>query len=119
MLELLKEGTVQISQPDIRTLGIFAFRDYGEQLRPMGALIAPHVWAKHIGFLETVILGQVAPNFDTAEDCRLVGDVVRFPKLKIERGEATLARAPGLGVEIDEAAYEKECAPTAKRIIAD
>jgi L-alanine-DL-glutamate epimerase-like enolase superfamily enzyme len=119
LLELLKEGTLQISQPDIRTVGIFAFRDYAEQLRPTGALVAPHVWAKHIGFLETVILGQVAPNFDTAEDCRLVGDVVRFPNLKIERGEATLARAPGLGIEIDEATYEKECVPTAKRITAD
>jgi L-alanine-DL-glutamate epimerase-like enolase superfamily enzyme len=119
LLELLKEGTVQVSQPDIRTLGIFAFRDYAEQLRPFGALVAPHVWAKHIGFLETIILGLAAPNFDTAEDCRLVSDVVSFPNLKIERGDATIAPAPGLGIAIDEAAYEKECAPKANRITAD
>ena len=116
LLELLKEGTVQVSQPDIRTLGIFAFRDYAEQLKPSGALIAPHVWAKHIGFLETVILGQIAPNFDTAEDCRLTSDVLHFPTLRIERGEATLTPTPGLGVSINEPAYEKECAPTAKKI---
>ena len=118
LLELLKEGTVQVSQPDIRTLGIFAFRDYAEQLKPSGALIAPHVWAKHIGFLETVILGQIAPNFDTAEDCRLTSDVLHFPTLRIERGEATLAPTPGLGVSINEVAYEKECAPAAKKITA-
>jgi L-alanine-DL-glutamate epimerase-like enolase superfamily enzyme len=116
LLELLKEGTVQISQPDIRTLGIFAFRDYAEQLKPTGALIAPHVWAKHIGFLETVILGQIAPNFDTAEDCSLTSDVLQFPNLRLERGEATLTPTPGLGVSINEPAYEKECAPTAKRL---
>jgi L-alanine-DL-glutamate epimerase-like enolase superfamily enzyme len=119
LLELLKEGTVQISQPDIRTLGLFAFRDYAEQLRPHGALVAPHVWAKQIGFLETVILGQVAPNFDTAEDCRLTSDVVLLPNLRIKDGEATVSAAPGLGIAIDEAAYERECARTAKKVTAD
>lgn len=119
LLELLKEGTVQISQPDIRTLGIFAFRDYADQLRPTGALVAPHVWAKQLGFLETVILGQVAPNFDTAEDCRLTSDVVQFPNLRIKDGEATMTPAPGLGIVIDETAYERECAPTAKRVTAE
>lgn len=118
LLELLKEGTVQISQPDIRTLGLFAFRDYAEQLRPHGALVAPHVWAKQIGFLETVMLGQIAPNFDTAEDCRLTSEVVLLPNLRIKDGEATLAATPGMGIVIDENAYERECAPTAKTVTA-
>jgi L-alanine-DL-glutamate epimerase-like enolase superfamily enzyme len=118
LLELIKDQTVQVSQPDIRTLGVFEFREYAEQIRPFGALIAPHVWAKHIGFVETVILGRVVENFDTAEECRLTADVVRTPNLKIKDGIATLADAPGLGIEIDEAAYAKHCAPGAKTITA-
>jgi L-alanine-DL-glutamate epimerase-like enolase superfamily enzyme len=118
LLELIKEGTVQVSQPDIRTIGLFAFRDYAEQIKPFNALIAPHVWAKQIGFLETVILGQIAPNFDTAEDCRLTSEVVRLP-MTIKSGEATLTDAPGLGLEIDEKAYEKHCAPGANTVTAD
>jgi L-alanine-DL-glutamate epimerase-like enolase superfamily enzyme len=118
LLELIKDGTVQVSQPDIRTLGVFEFREYAEQIKTFGALVAPHVWAKQIGFVETVVLGQVVENFDTAEECRLTSEVVRFPHLKIKEGIATLAPAPGLGIEIDEKAYAKHCAPNAKTLAA-
>jgi L-alanine-DL-glutamate epimerase-like enolase superfamily enzyme len=111
LMELLKEGVVQISQPDIHTLGIFAFRDYAEQVRPLGTLVAPHVWAKQIGMLETCLLGMVAANFDTVEDCRLTSEVVKFPHLRIKDGRVTLQGAPGLGLEIDEKAYAKYCRP--------
>jgi L-alanine-DL-glutamate epimerase-like enolase superfamily enzyme len=114
LLLLLKEGVVQVSQPDIRTLGLFAFRDYAEQIRPFGALVGPHTWAKQLGVLETCLLGMVVSNFTMVEDCRLSSDVLKLPNLLIKDGAMTLADAPGLGIVIDEAAYQKHCAPNAK-----
>jgi L-alanine-DL-glutamate epimerase-like enolase superfamily enzyme len=42
LLELIRAGIVTVSQPDIRRLGIFAYRDYAERIRPFGGLIAAH-----------------------------------------------------------------------------
>ncbi len=116
LLDLVKEGIVQVSQPDIRTLGPFAFRDYAEQIRPFNALIAPHAWAKHIGVLEICLLGMVVPHFAMVEECRLTSDVVKFPGLRIRNGLMTLEPAPGLGIVIDETEYRKQCAPQEKTV---
>ena len=118
LLTLLKKGIVQVSQPDIRTLGIFRFLDYARGIEPFGATIAPHTWAKQLGVLETCLLGMVVPNFTMVEDCRLESDVVRLPHLRIRDGRMTVGDAPGLGVVVDEAAYKKECAPHARTVKA-
>jgi len=114
LLDLIKEGIVQVSQPDIRTLGPLMFREYAEQIRPFNALIAPHAWAKHIGVLEICLLGMVVPNFAMVEDCRLASDIVKFPGLRVRNGLMTLEPAPGLGIVIDETEYRKQCAPQEK-----
>ncbi|MCX7048067.1 MAG: hypothetical protein NTX50_21590 [Candidatus Sumerlaeota bacterium] len=116
LLDLLKEGVVQVSQPDIRALGIFGYLDYAEKIRPFGATVGPHTWAKMIGVLEACILGMVAPNFAMVEDCHLSSEVVKLPGLRIQDGFISLEGAPGLGIEIVKDAYEKECAPQAKTI---
>jgi len=119
LLTLLKEGVVQVSQPDIRTLGIFRFLDYAREIEPFGATIAPHTWAKQLGVLETCLVGMVTPNFTMVEDCRLESDVVKLPHLSIRDGKMTMGDAPGLGVVVDEAAYKKESAPRARTVRAE
>lgn len=119
LLTLLKEGIIQVSQPDVRTLGIFRFLDYAREIKPLGATIAPHTWAKQFGVLETCLLGMVVPNFTMVEDCRLESNVVKLPHLRIRDGKMTTGDAPGLGLVIDEAAYRKECAPRAKTVQAE
>ncbi|NQT82398.1 hypothetical protein HQ563_05205, partial [bacterium] len=119
LLTLLKEGVVQVSQPDIRTLGIFRFLDYAREIEPFGATIAPHTWAKQLGVLETCLVGMVTPNFTMVEDCRLESNVVKLPHLSIRDGKMTMGDAPGLGVVVDEAAYKKESAPRARTVRAE
>jgi len=116
LLDLLKQKVVQVAQPDIRTLGLFGFRDYAKQIEPFGALAAPHAWAKQLGVLECCLLGMVTSNFSLVEDCRLTSEVVTLPGLKIADGAMTLAAAPGLGVVIDESAYERLCKPKEKTV---
>jgi L-alanine-DL-glutamate epimerase-like enolase superfamily enzyme len=118
LLTLLKEGTVQVSQPDIRTLGMFRFLDYAAEIEPFGATIGPHTWAKQLGVLETCLIGMVVPNFTMVEDCRLESNVVKLPHVRIRDGRMAIADAPGLGMVIDEVAYKKECAPHARTVKA-
>lgn len=118
LLTLLKEGVVQVSQPDIRTLGVFRYLDYAREIEPFGATIAPHTWAKQLGVLETCMLGMVTPNFTMVEDCRLESDVLKLPHLRVRNGRMTLGDATGLGVVINESAYKKECAPHARSVRA-
>ncbi len=116
LLKLIREGVIQVSEPDIRTLGIFDFPGYAEMIRPYGALIAPHAWAKHLGVLEICLLGMVVSNFAMVEDCRLTSDVVLLPGLRIRNGLMTLDPSPGLGVVIDEDAYARQCASQEKTV---
>jgi D-galactarolactone cycloisomerase len=116
LADLIASKIVQISQPDIRTLGLSAYLRYAAGMLPAGALIAPHVWPLYLGFLETALLGMTVPNFSMLEDCRLSSDVVRLPGLRLSEGLVTLLPYPGLGIVIDEAAYEKECAPGQKTV---
>ena len=109
LLKLIKEGVIQSSQPDIRTLGIFGFLDYAERIGAFNATIAPHTWSKQLGVLETCLLGRVVPNFLMVEDCRLTSDVVKLSNLHVRDGKMTMADVPGLGIEIDEDAYRKQC----------
>lgn len=118
LMPLLEDGTVQVAQPDIRTLGIFRYLDYARRLARFGATIGPHTWAKQLGPPETTIVGMVTPNFTMVEDCRLTSDVVHLPHLRVDNGKMTLGDAPGLGVVIDEASYKKQCAPGAKTVKA-
>ena len=118
LLTLVREGTIQVSQPDIRTLGMFRFLDYAAEIEPFGATIAPHTWAKQLGVLETCLIGMVVPNFTTVEDCRLESDVVKLPHLRIRDGKMATTDAPGLGIVIDEVAYKKECAAHARTVKA-
>jgi len=118
LLELLKAGVIQVAEPDIRTLGIFAYRDYAAQVQPTGASVSPHAWAKLAGVVECGVLGMVVPNFERIEDCRLSSGVVTFPELRIRDGQMTLGALPGMGMVIDETAYQKQCAGSAKTVKA-
>jgi L-alanine-DL-glutamate epimerase-like enolase superfamily enzyme len=103
LLTLVREGTIQVSQPDIRTLGMFRFLDYAAEIEPFGATIAPHTWAKQLGVLETCLIGMVVPNFTMVEDCRLESEVVRLPHLRMMRSPTrrSARRTPGRSKRID------------------
>lgn len=109
-----REPLFDIDQADLNRNGYLSLRSMAADCARMGMTIAPHNFASKLGFYAAVHLGLVTPNFEFCEH-----DDTGIPALipsgiQIERGNASLANEPGLGVALNEAHLDKPSAVLAR-----
>jgi len=109
--ELIQHGCLQILQPDVgRVGGLTEARRVCQLGTQHGLRVIPHCWKSGISIAATGHLAMVTPNMpffecvpkDMAESA-LRRDLLRHD-LQVADGQLKLSQAPGLGIELDEAA---------------
>jgi galactonate dehydratase len=115
--ELLEMGVIDILQCDINhTGGITALWKAACVADAAGVSMAPHACEGPIGGIATIHVDAAAPNFLVQEICSLVKpeekeriweEWLGFPAMRMVNGRFPLLNKPGLGFELDEAAFKK------------
>ena len=114
--ELLERGCLDIFQPDcVCTMGISGLRPLALEVAAAGKIFTPHTWGNGIGLMANLHLtaGTVgAPfiefPFDPPEWTTARRDYILTHTIEPDAdGWITLSDAPGLGIELDEAALAR------------
>jgi len=100
---------MDVLQLDIRTGGLLANREVAKAGQIAGAMTVPHNWASRLGFLMSLHTAKAVPGIPWAEDDRSTYDVVVDEGYEFSGGQYKVSSLPGLGVRIDERAYELKC----------
>jgi L-alanine-DL-glutamate epimerase-like enolase superfamily enzyme len=112
--ELLDRGLVAVAQPDIgRVGGLTEARRVCELAASRGRLIVPHAWKTGITVAAAAHLAAVTPHCPYFEflpgalaESALRRDLV-VEELALVDGRLALPSKPGLGIELDPAAFER------------
>ena len=96
---------IDVLQMDIRRGGFIdnvALARMGEEV---GAVSIPHNWGAQIGLYMGLHLAKAVRSVPIAEDDRSTCDVLQAEGYSFRGGQYTVGDAPGLGLRIDEKAY--------------
>jgi galactonate dehydratase len=114
---LIEQGVIDILQTDINHVGgITALWKVGACAEAAGISMAPHACEGPIGGLATVHVDAATPNFLVQEICSGVEPGMKekvwhewlgFPAMRMVDGRFPLPTKPGLGFDLDEAAFKK------------
>lgn len=109
--EILRAGAVDIAQPDAcRTGGITESMRIARMAAEHGVRIAPHTWSDAVALVANAHVVAALPHGVTVEVDQTgnpaIDELLAEP-LHIEDGFLHLSRAPGLGIELNEATVER------------
>jgi galactonate dehydratase len=126
--DLAAQKAVSIVQPDLCHVGGFTMGRRIAAIAEVGHMgVAPHTPLGPISGAAALHFAVATPNFVIQEEARGMVDwydeVVRHP-IVLENGHWTVPTAPGLGVELDEAAarrhpFEQEIIPAREAVAPD
>lgn len=102
---------MDVLQPDIRHFGFLDILAVNRAAEPEGAIVMPHNWGSHTGFLMALQMAKVVKNIRGAEDDRSTGDVFITEGYEFHDGAYTVPAKPGLSHHIDESVYALKCKP--------
>lgn len=113
-LEFMNREALDVVQPDVgRVGGLTEARRVAELARDRGLLVVPHCWKSAIGIAASAHLAAISPSCAYIEflpqalaDSSLRRELCSV-ELPVVDGRIPLPTAPGLGVEIDEAAMAR------------
>ncbi len=113
-LDLMDNGKIDVAQPDIgRVGGITEAMRVCHIAQDRGRLIVPHCWKTGIGIAASAHVAAVTPNCPFIEylpahlcDSLLRAELTEEP-LVMENGKLRLPEKPGLGITINEDAFER------------
>jgi L-alanine-DL-glutamate epimerase-like enolase superfamily enzyme len=108
---------MDVLQLDIRTGGLLANREVARMGEAVGAVTIPHNWASQIGHLMALHLAKATKAVPWAEDDRSTCDVIVPTGYSLGTGMQKPSNDPGLGIRIDERAYQTQCKP-GERLVA-
>ena len=111
------ERLFDVMQLDIRTGGILDCRAMSQLGEPHGAQAVPHNWGSQVGLLMSLHLAKTQKNIMAAEDDRSTCAALNVRGYQFKDGAYTVSDEPGLGVTVNEDAYEAPTFP-AKTVIA-
>lgn len=116
---LLRLKAADILNPDVGCCGgILQLTEIGSMADTELIAMAPHCYnSTNIGLAATVHASAVMPNFLITEyfvSLEPVDDDIATKKIRLENGSLVLPDAPGLGIEIDEAALARHLATGVK-----
>lgn len=95
---------VDILQGDMNLFGFEDILSEAAMAQPSGATVAPHNWGSLFGFYLQVQAGRAIPNFYRAEEDPLTSKAITTEGYRIRDGRISLPDAPGLGMNIVDAA---------------
>jgi D-galactarolactone cycloisomerase len=102
---------MDVLQMDIRQGGFLDNIELAKMAAAAGGEAIQHNWASQIGTIMAVHLATAVKATSMAESDRSKSDVLQVVGTRFENGAMTKPSAPGLGIRIDEDAYERECKP--------
>jgi D-galactarolactone cycloisomerase len=109
--ELIRARALDVVQPDcVRAGGITECLRIGRMAAEAGLDVATHTWSDAVGIVANAHLVAALPNGLTVEVDQtgnaFVDELLTEP-LDVRDGRLQLGSAPGLGIELDEAALER------------
>lgn len=102
---------MDVLQLDIRGGGLIANREVARMGETVGAVTIPHNWGSQIGHLMALHLAKAVKAVTWAEDDRSRCDAIIPNGYSLGGGMQKPSNQPGLGIQIDEKIYEKQCKP--------
>lgn len=107
LLDWAREGLVDVVQYDYLSYGLTRWLATGKSLDAWGARTAPHHYGGFLGnFLSGHLAGGIG-NFLFVEWDEATVPAVDASRYAVREGWVTLPDAPGFGLELDEAAFQK------------
>ena len=118
--ELLRAGALDVVQPDAcRAGGISECFRVGQLAQKHGARVATHTWSDALALTANMHVIAALPNGITVEVDRtsnpFIDDLLVEPH-RIEDGCFRLPKAPGLGVDLNEAVIRRWTMPAGQRL---
>jgi len=104
----LEAGCIDVLQGDMNQFGIEGILAEAALAAPYGARVAPHNWGSIFGYYTQLHLGKVIPNWYMAEQDALSTPALTPEGFELKDGHTTVSDAPGLGLRINDEAFEKE-----------
>ena len=118
--EMLRAGALDVVQPDAcRAGGISECFRVGQLAEKHGARVATHTWSDALALTANMHVIAALPNGITVEvdrtDNPFIDDLLVEPH-RIEDGCFRLPKAPGLGVDLNEAVIRRWTLPASQRL---
>lgn len=105
---LIDEGLIDGYQPDIVSTGFSGWQAIERQLAGTGVRSIPHNFGNgNFGTRADIIFGAASETFASLEDERHLPNVYAQDGFAFTDGSYAVVEGPGLGLEIDEAAYQR------------
>ena len=96
---------LDVLQMDIRTGGFLGNIEMARMGEAAGAASVPHNWGSQVGLYMGLHLAKAVRGVEAAEDDRSTCDVLQAEGYSFRDGHYTVSEAPGLGLRVDEEAY--------------
>jgi len=110
-LDLAREGLIDGYQPDIVSHGYLRWKAIEKLLEGTHTRCVPHCFHNgNFGTRASLIWGAASESFISIEDERTAPNVYKEDAFTFVDGAYTVADAPGLGLEVDEEAYQSKYA---------
>ena len=109
---------IDVLQMDIRRGGFLGNLELARMGKLAGAVTVPHNWGSFVGLLMGLHFARAVDNVVAAEDDRSTCDVVVAEGYEYRNGRYAVSSAPGLGIHLDEPAYQRKYAARARVIEA-
>jgi L-rhamnonate dehydratase len=102
LLEMAREGIVDVLQYDVFFPGLTRLLEINPLVAGWGRLTSPHHYGSHLGNYVGAHFGAVARDFGFVEwdEARTPG--VQAPGYRIDQGDVVVPPTPGFGLELDE-----------------
>jgi L-rhamnonate dehydratase len=102
LLDMAREGIVDVVQCDIFDPGITWWLANGPRLHEWGRIGSPHHYGTHLGNYVSAHLGPALSNFGFAEWDEAETPGIAAPGYSVEDGHVRVPSSPGFGLELDE-----------------
>ncbi len=105
---LAPQRLMDVLQMDIRRGGFLGNLEMARLGEAAGAVSVPHNWASQVGLFMGLHLAKSVRSVNAAEDDRSTCDVLIAEGYEFRQGSYTVSNAPGLGIRVDEKAYNQK-----------
>jgi L-rhamnonate dehydratase len=107
LMDWARDGMIDVVQYDIRDIGISAWLRTGRQLDAWGVKSAPHNYGSAYGNYASSHLAGAFKNFTFVEWDQIDLDGLDTSAYSIQEGRVQVPDAPGFGLRLDEATFER------------
>ena len=107
LMEYAENGLVDVVQYDIFGYGLANWIQTGAQLDQWQVSTAPHHYGRHVGNYISGHLAAAVDHFAFVEWDEVAAPGLDGSAYKIEDGHVVLPNAPGFGLELDDALFQK------------